>query len=78
MNDIQFNEPDYARPAVPAEQPSWLSSLVIRTGLAKNTADAQKVLIIALVVLVALGIWINWPSSPTSGDEVLLGYELLH
>ncbi len=51
MADIQFDEPQYAA-SVSAPKESWLSSLVIRTGLATDSASAQKVLIIVLVVTI--------------------------
>jgi len=59
MNNIQFNEePQYARP-VGSEKLSWLANLVIKTGLAKDNASAQKVLLVVLVITIAaiVAVW---------------------
>ena len=51
MADIQFNEPQYGQPAG-ASKRSFLTSLVINWGLAKDDAGAQRALLIILVVVV--------------------------
>jgi len=51
MADIQFDEPQYTAP-VSAPKASWLTSLVIKTGLATDSAGAQKVLVIVLIVTI--------------------------
>lgn len=51
--DVQFNEPEYsARPKAQERKPSFLTSLVIRAGLAKDERSARPVLLIVLAVLV--------------------------
>lgn len=55
MSDIQFEEQEYARPAVYTQsKSSLLSRMVIGLGLAHDDAGAQKVLLIVLVVVVIL------------------------
>ena len=75
MDTVQFNEePKYARQDFDSEKPSWLANMVIRTGLAKNNAGAQKVLLVVflLAVLATILIWIPWgslsSSAPASGS----------
>ncbi len=70
MADIQFEEPVYAKSPESVKKPSQLSGLLIKTGLAKDDAGAQKVLLMVLVVVVILIIWINWPSSPDLGPAI--------
>lgn len=71
MTNIQFEEPQYTAPtAARSDKPSLLSSLVIKCGLARDTASAQNVLVIVLAVVVALTVWINWPSSPNLGPAI--------
>mgnify|MGYP001572131742 CR=1 FL=1 len=63
MNNIQFDEePQYARPTSGSERQSWLSGLVIKTGLAKDNAGAQKVLLVVLVLVVLATIMVLWTS----------------
>ena len=50
MADIQFNEPQYT--ATPVRKPSGLARLAIRLGLASDETSAQKVLLVALVLIV--------------------------
>lgn len=52
MTEIQFNEPLPVAP-VRTERQTLLSALVIKTGLAKDLAGAQKVLLI--LALIAFG-----------------------
>ena len=51
MADIKFEEPQYAT-SISASKESWLTRLVIKTGLATDSAGAQKVLIIVLIVTI--------------------------
>ncbi|HEY4522762.1 MAG TPA: hypothetical protein VJK73_00105 [Candidatus Paceibacterota bacterium] len=50
MADIQFEEPRYAQSSPP--KISWLTGLVIKTGLATDDAGAQKVLFIVLLLTI--------------------------
>ena len=61
MSDIRFEEPQYNRPISGSERPSWLANLVIKAGLAKDNAGAQKVLIVVLIITIAaiVAIWIR-------------------
>lgn len=52
MADIQFQEPQYGSPQVAGVKRSWLTGLVLKTGLAKDEAGAQRVLLIILVLAV--------------------------
>lgn len=52
MVDVQFNEPTYRNISQQVTGPRGLVGLVIRAGLAKNDVEAQKVLLIVLVVAV--------------------------
>ncbi len=52
MADIQYNESEFARPNPIAVKRSWLAGLVIKFGLAKDDAGAQKALIVVLIVVV--------------------------
>ena len=65
MADLQFQEPQYGTPLAALKR-SWLTSLVISTGLAKDDAGAQKVLLIVLVLAIIGIIWFAWPSGPSS------------
>lgn len=73
--DVQFNEPQYssAKPASPKKASGLsLSSLIIKAGLAKDAAGANKVLIIVLVLALAgiAAIWaFNMPSRPAAPFE---------
>lgn len=51
MANIQFQEPQYARPGGMGPRRSWLASLVIKLGLAKDDAGAQKALLVILAVV---------------------------
>ena len=64
---IQFEEPEYARSAA-LEKHSWLAGLVIKTGLAKDDLGAQKVLLIALVLIIVATIAVFWMSSNSSSQ----------
>lgn len=63
MNNMQFNEEqEYARSVMGSEKSSWLSGLVIKTGLAKDNAGAQKVLLVVFVLVVfatGMVLWTN-------------------
>lgn len=48
---IKFQEPGYARPLAGPKR-SWLTSLVIKVGLAKDERGAQKVLLIILALAI--------------------------
>ena len=52
MGDVQFEEPQYTPAASPPTEPKGLAGLVIRCGFARDTAGAQKVLLVVLVLLV--------------------------
>lgn len=59
MADIQFQESQYGgRPPLGPKR-SWLTNLVISTGLAEDDAGAQKVLVGILVVIVIAIVLIN-------------------
>ena len=62
MTDIQFNEPEYTSRPAPAPKRSYLSNLVIKSGLARDDAGAQKALLVIFCIVVALIVGINWPS----------------
>ena len=54
MVDIQFDEQQFEQPRAAAGKPSWLSGLVIKSGLAKDEASAQRALLIILVLAIIL------------------------
>jgi hypothetical protein len=53
MADVQFQEPQYGR-ATGGPRRSWLAGLVIKAGLAKDDASAQKALVGVLIVTIIL------------------------
>jgi len=59
MTDIQFQEPQYGTPLAGPKR-SWLTGLVIKTGLATDDAGAQKVLLIVLIltIIATVLVWI--------------------
>lgn len=60
MNNIRFEEDSqYNRSVSASEKRSWLSGLVIKTGLAKDNVGAQKVLLIVLIITIAaiVAVW---------------------
>lgn len=60
MDNIRFEEDSqYGRSMSASEKRSWLSSLVIKTGLAKDNAGAQKVLLVVLIITIAaiVAVW---------------------
>ena len=60
MADLQFNEEQqYARPT-PTRKPSFMTGLVMRSGLAKDEAGAQRVLLIVLVLVILAIIAVNF------------------
>lgn len=60
-NDVQFNEPgmNYVRPPAGARE-SFLTGLVMKTGLAKTPKQAQVVLIVIGVIALII-MFIIWP-----------------
>jgi hypothetical protein len=60
MSDIQFQEPQYTRSASYDKGPSGVVGLVLRFGLAKDEAGAQKILLIilGLCILVMGIVWV--------------------
>ena len=58
MADIQFEEPRYAQSSPP--KISWLTGLVIKTGLARDDAGAQKALLVVLIltIIAIVLIWV--------------------
>lgn len=61
MADIQFQDPQYGPPAAGSgPRRSWLTNLVLKTGLATDDAGAQKVLLITLVIVIVaiIAIWV--------------------
>lgn len=65
-DDIQFNEPgmSYSRPNMGSRQ-SFLIGLVMKLGIAKNTKQAQMVLII-VGVLSLIVMFLSWPRDSTT------------
>jgi len=81
MSNIQFDEESrYARPLFNSEKRSWLANLVIKTGLAKDSAGAQKVLLVVFMLAVLGTIFIWWPSgtSPTSNSVPVVPLSARH
>ncbi|HQT82677.1 MAG: hypothetical protein B7W98_00560 [Parcubacteria group bacterium 20-58-5] len=59
MSDIQFDsEQEFSRPTLD-QGPKGLEGLVIRSGLAKNHAGAQKTLVIIAVLAIVTAILIQ-------------------
>lgn len=58
MADLQFQDPQYGPPVAPRKV-SWVTSLVIKAGLAADEASAQKALLIILVIVILaiIAIW---------------------
>ena len=59
MANISFHEPQYGSKPSSGPKRSWLTNLVIKAGLAKDDAGAQKVLIIILIVVVIAIVVVN-------------------
>ncbi|MBA3789509.1 hypothetical protein H0X32_03945 [Patescibacteria group bacterium] len=59
-NNVEFNDPSYARPLARQNKGSFLSKMVISMGLAKDEASAQKALIGVLVVVLVLTAAVWW------------------
>jgi hypothetical protein len=60
MDDIRFeDDAQYGRSVSGLDKPSWLSNIVIKIGLAKDNAGAQRVLLIVLVITIAaiIAVW---------------------
>ena len=66
MANLQFEEEQYELPAAVAQKPSWLSGLVIRTGLAQDEAGAQRVLLVALALIIVAIVAVNLFSGGSS------------
>jgi hypothetical protein len=72
MADLQFDEPQYARPSAAAGRGSWLTGLVIKSGLAQDEQGAQKVLLVVLVLAVIATIVVMMAGgSGGAGDSIL-------
>jgi hypothetical protein len=57
MSNVTFEEPEYNRNATSRPQKiSFLTDLTIKTGLAKDEAGAQRVMLIVTVVVVLLAV----------------------
>ena len=57
MSDVQYQEPQYGeRRTDLSPEFSWPTRLVLKLGLARDAASAQKVLVIALALLILIGI----------------------
>lgn len=80
MADVSFQEESYARNPVRAQEGSdGLTALVMKAGLAKDTAGAQIVLIIVTVLFAGFGIWVyvsNMPHMPSKAEIQRLHPEL--
>lgn len=65
MPNIQFEEPRYTQSASTERGPGGVSGMVIRYGLARDEAGAQKVMlaILALCVVLIFILW-TYSSSP--------------
>jgi hypothetical protein len=76
MAELKFNEeePFHIQPSATAK-PSLLTTLIIRTGLAKDAAGAQRVLLVVLVLALAAIIVLLLPRGPRS-PEIPLGAPL--
>lgn len=66
--DVQFDEPRYAAPAsgTAGKNPSPLSALVVRLGLAKDERGAQTILlgVIVLALAVSIGLFVTVTAEP--------------
>lgn len=62
MEDVQFHEePEYVKRSVaPGPKPSFITGIVIATGLAKDEKGAQPVLIGVLIAVLALTAFVIW------------------
>lgn len=65
MSDVEFNEPEYAASAHASRQrkESRFERLVFSTGLAKDSKGAQRVLLIASVIMLIIAGFLLWPKS---------------
>lgn len=63
--NIRFDESEYVSSA-PVEADSWLTRLIIKTGLAKDSVGAQKVLLVVVVLIVVATIAIFWMNNSSS------------
>ncbi len=65
MSDVDFNEPQYVRSSPRSGQPSLLSRMVQKIGLARTDAGAQKILAILAVIIavIAIGVYLLYGRS---------------
>jgi hypothetical protein len=68
---MQFNEPEYTPHSSRVRRISLFSRLVIKAGLAKDEAGAQKVLLLILVVVVIATIVTWWFNNPPATNPPL-------
>ena len=70
MGNIQFNDDElqYARPAFNSYKISWFAKFIIKIGLAKDNAGAQKVLLVVLVLVVLATVVVLWTSNAPSSS----------
>ena len=62
MEEVQFDEEqEFARPRSNQGPKKGLEGLIIRWGLAKDSAGAQKILFIILIAIIAATVVIDWP-----------------
>lgn len=64
MADISFNEPQYKNASRPGRG-SFLSSLAIKSGLAKDEQGAQRVLLVAAILIAAFAVGVYVFAYPT-------------
>ncbi len=60
MPNVEFNEPSYATPYARQKQGSFISNLVVKTGLAKDEAGAQKVLLVIFILVIIAAVLVWW------------------
>lgn len=58
MSDVTFNEPEYTNTgsASRAKQASFFTRITIAAGLAKDEAGAQKVMLVAAIIIALLAV----------------------
>lgn len=76
MENVQFNEPEYGARVSAQKQASGLSRLVMKAGLAKDDAGAQRVLLIIAILAVVATAIILWtvmaPAAPPPETDLPL------
>ncbi len=74
MDDVQFNEPEIARPvsaAAPTE--SAMTRLFIKFGIAKDQKSAQRAGLVVAIIAIALTLFIIIPDrGPEPVDNTML------